>query len=292
MTKIVCSMTTIPNRLNDSKLENTLKSLTNQSRKFDVIYLTLPQFSRRLNKPYPRPPDNIKQYCQIVYCNLDYGPITKIMGGLLMEKDPETIIITCDDDVIYPMTLVEELLKQHQKYPHSAIGSAGFNIGTFPFYISVAMNQKKNRNKWWFNMEINDGMLIDVLCGYAGVLYLRKFFPNSLEEITRGLLQYPMKDKNVFLHDDIMLSSYLNSKDIPRRLTIVSDVSNDVNMNYGLSNDMLIFSTTFLKAIYKCYHWNLIKRRQSYNLLRCITTPIIILLVVIIIVVIIYVIKN
>ena len=31
----------------------------------------------------------------------DYGPATKLLGALLVEKDPATVVVTVDDDVTY-----------------------------------------------------------------------------------------------------------------------------------------------------------------------------------------------
>merc|ERR1719436_2364549 len=39
----------------------------------------------------------------------DYGPASKLLGALHLEKDPETILIVVDDDVRYHEKLVEQL---------------------------------------------------------------------------------------------------------------------------------------------------------------------------------------
>jgi len=38
------------------------------------------------------------------------GPATKLIPALRAESDPETILITIDDDVFYPPSLVQELV--------------------------------------------------------------------------------------------------------------------------------------------------------------------------------------
>ena len=78
-------------------------------------------------------------HVKVVYVDEDYGPVTKILGALLQEDDKNTVIITVDDDVIYPETLVEELLYHHYKFPNTALSSSGLSIGSYPFAYSVAL---------------------------------------------------------------------------------------------------------------------------------------------------------
>jgi hypothetical protein len=39
----------------------------------------------------------------------DWGPATKLLGALLLETDPDTVIITVDDDMMYNHNMVEWL---------------------------------------------------------------------------------------------------------------------------------------------------------------------------------------
>lgn len=246
MVRVVCSMTTIPSRMNH--IYPALQRLHSQTVPFDAIYLTLPRISARSKEVYPDPPDSIKRLCTVVKVKKDYGPVTKIVGGLMMESDPHTIIITCDDDVIYPTTLVSELLKYHNRYPKSAIGSAGLSIGYFPFYWSLAYNQKKD-SKWFHSHIPKRGKKIDILYGYAGVLYVRGFFP--FENIDRNFLSYTTASTDLFLNDDVLISCYLNSKGIERRICPVSDVSIS-GLKNGLADNGYIFVNSLRKAIKTC----------------------------------------
>ena len=40
---------------------------------------------------------------------IDWGPATKLIPTLSVETDPRTIIVTVDDDLDYPSTLIEHL---------------------------------------------------------------------------------------------------------------------------------------------------------------------------------------
>src|SRR5438045_920235 len=103
MVRVVASCTTLPDRYDNLKI--MLKSLKKQTHPLDEIYLTIPKRAHRLNKLYPSLPTEIKQICTPVYIDVDYGPITKIYGALAHETDSDTIIITVDDDNIYPPDL-------------------------------------------------------------------------------------------------------------------------------------------------------------------------------------------
>jgi hypothetical protein len=228
MKRVVASLTTMPDRYD--KIVKTLTSLNNQTRKLDAIYLGLPEKSKRMGIEYPVPNEEITKLCQIVKCD-DYGPITKLMGGLLSEEDPETIIISFDDDYMYPENLVESLLKHNEEYPNSAIGSSGMLLKyECPF---CAINP--NENSFVFKLAKikipDEGRRVDSLYGYPGALYLRKFFP-AKENLEKDFLKYALIDNNTFLNDDITISGYLSLHNIERRIfKDIPDVSNVLTKN-------------------------------------------------------------
>lgn len=284
-------MTTIPSRLTDQRLKRTLEGLNNQTYRFDKIYLTLPKFSARLNTPYPPIPQELLDYCEPVYIEKDYGPITKILGGLIKESDPNTIIITCDDDIIYPNTLVEEFLKRHQISPNSVLCFSGLTMGQFPGYISIVLAYDIFRYGWWFNLKVDPvkGRSIDILFGYGGALYLRKFFPLLWSDIKLNLLQYGQQHHDLFHHDDVMLSAYLSSQHIERRVFNAPFIVTNQMMNNALSkNDYfnLSFHCAFFRAISQSKH--LFRSWQSVDHLNTVTGGLIYILLIIILAIIMY----
>src|SRR5258708_7949627 len=110
--RVVATLTTLPDRYD--LLRNTLKSIVFQ---VDVVYLTLPLRAKRLNQEYPPLPDDITTMCRVIRTEFDYGPIMKLYGALLHERDPTTLIISVDDDIIYPPNLVASFLRRHQEHP-------------------------------------------------------------------------------------------------------------------------------------------------------------------------------
>lgn len=211
--RVVASLTTMPYRY--EKLLKTLKSLHNQTYKLDAIYLAVPKVSRRLNIEYPPVPNDISSLCTVVSCE-DYGPITKIYGALYCEEDSETIIITFDDDMFYPCDIVESLVKHHQKYPNSAIGSSGMLVKYNCPFCAITPNEDRfvyRIPKFYVPLE---GRRVDSIFGYPGALYIRKFFPKK--ENLNELFKYSLMNEDMFMNDDIVISGYLSLFNIERRI--------------------------------------------------------------------------
>lgn len=214
MLRVVCSMTTMPNQY--EKVIRTLESLHKQTYKLDAIYLSLPKISRRLGTPYSEVGPEIRRLCTVVPC-IDHGPITKIEGGLLMENDPNTIIITFDNDMVYPPIMVEELVKHHREYPNSAIGSSGMLLR----YKCPMCAITPNENNYLYNISKfpvpKEGRRVDSIYGYPGGLYVRKFFPSKhlLEE---QFFKHSLINEATLLNDDIMISGYLSLQNVERRI--------------------------------------------------------------------------
>lgn len=212
--RIVASLTTMPHQYD--KVIKTLESLHAQTYKLDEIYLSLPEISRRLKTKYPPVPKEISDKCTIIRTP-DHGPITKIYGGLLAENDPDTVIISFDNDMVYPDTMVEKLVENHKKYPNSAIGSAGMLLkNPCPF---CAINP--NENNYLYNISKffvpPEGRKVDSVYGYPGALYLRKFFPEK-SLLDEEFFKYALINEATLLNDDIIISGYLSLNNIERRI--------------------------------------------------------------------------
>ena len=212
--RVVASLTTMPDRY--FKTVKTLHTLNRQTYKLDAIYLSLPEKSRRLGIDYPPITEEMASLCTVVKC-IDYGPITKIVGGILSEDDPDTVIISFDDDMIYPHTLVEELMAHHQQFPNSALGSSGMLLK----YNCPMCAITPNEDNFLFRIPKfpvpDTGRRVDSIYGYAGALYVRKFFPEKAM-LESEFLKYALNERNMFINDDITISGYLSLQNIERRI--------------------------------------------------------------------------
>jgi hypothetical protein len=229
--RIVIGFTTIPSRCD--KLEETLVSLASQTMKPDAIYISVSKESRKEKKPYP-----IKELSKLVKRILpvgvgrvivleeDYGPLTKLMGPLMQESDPNTFIITVDDDQKYGERLVETLVRGAQQFPNSAVCLCGHVIGKFPNFWGFRCSRKDR--VWPLKLVyLEPGSRVDTIAGWCGVLYPRGVFgPSSSVGLDADAVatipdpgfeslrkeELPILDR----FDDLYISAWLDSRKVPR----------------------------------------------------------------------------
>jgi len=258
--RVAISLTTLPDRYDT--LYTTLQSLYNQIIKADVIYLTLPLRAKRLNKEYPDLPQKIKDLCTLVRCDVDYGPICKIYGALERETDPETIIITVDDDVIYPKDFIKIMVEKSKLKPKACITGSGVLIHNGYMSINTNFRGLTFLNGFMCGFPINNYRKIDIVQGISGVLYKRGFF-ESADKLYDKLYKYT-EDIDIFRSDDILLSSYLCSKNIKRitfkdmPLVTVSIATED-----ALSSNLTGMLKVFRNAVYKCQKLGLLHKLEK-----------------------------
>lgn len=203
--RVVVSMTTIPSNI--GSLNDTLTSLMKQTRTPDRIYINFPKVNRRTQEPYGDPPAWLTAFPGVAVNRLDedWGPVTKLAGCLHVETDPDTLIITFDDDKTYSPHIIEKLVHHAQMDASVAWGICGWGFMPFfppqrllPAYVPYALRGR-------------DGRGVQVLQGVCGAAYRRKFFPDL------ALLRAPAKE--CFTTDDIWISGYLNKQGVRRILT-------------------------------------------------------------------------
>lgn len=197
--KVILSMTTIPNRLCEVRegwgLRPNLENLLSLSYDNYEIHLNLPFFSSINNEEYLIPEwlleiqQNNKKL-KIFRCN-DYGSITKIVPTLLRITDPNQIIITVDDDLIYMDGFIEYLLFKKQTLIDSALGFAG--IGSYDGSCHLCTTLRKDTK-------------VKILEGYKTVLYQRKFFTEDF------FSEFVGKSWN----DDLVISAHLSKNKIDK----------------------------------------------------------------------------
>lgn len=207
---IVASLTTLPQRL--PYIRDVLNCLLKQTQPLDKIYLNIPYETLKGLKYTITPDLNeyfTKNRISIQRCK-DYGPITKLIPTLYAETDPETVIITFDDDVYISRYTVEKLLEKSKMYPNAVLSFSGFCVGDFPFKYQILSNNKVDKEVDWVQ-------------GVHSILYIRKFL--NPEELLKDVPNILKK------HDDHLVSSYLAKKGIPR-----------ISIGYDCKEYFMIFS--------------------------------------------------
>jgi hypothetical protein len=196
--RLVISLTTTPVRIQSTR--EMLTALADQDGKFSAILLNIPHRLTRTGETYEIPEwmDTIPGL-RINRC-ADYGPATKLLGALECESDPETLIVTVDDDVLYPAGLVAAYRRCAASNGAYVYCTTGFDI---PDPSAVAVELVRGA------LHVIDGHLMDVqvAAGFGSCLYKRSFFDVKIFDV----LNLP---DFLLYSDDLYISNYLASRDI------------------------------------------------------------------------------
>lgn len=192
--RLVVTMTTLPGR--EQSLMRTLQSLAQQTRKPDQIYLWLPRltgFQLDLNRIDPRVMvDNVD----------DLGPATKLLPTLALERDPDTRIVTADDDVEYPDVMLAKLTEASNESPEAAVGFTGWRLVSLVPHPVVEHYNEANPN-------CTTRHPVQVLEGTRGALYKRSFFAEDV-------FMHLARETAFRYHDDIFFGGYLAYRGVPK----------------------------------------------------------------------------
>jgi len=137
---LIIFLSTVPERLNDNSetgLKKVITSLCEQNDNDYEIHFEIPYIYKVTNNPYIIP-DWMYEY-KLKYPHLkifrpeDMGPATKFVPALLRIKNPETILLIVDDDLIYHPDMIKEHRRWQNEYPDKVIAYAGAGVKT-PMY--------------------------------------------------------------------------------------------------------------------------------------------------------------
>ena len=198
MTKVILTMTTIPNRLSypnpDGGIRPVIERMLNLTYENYELHLNIPLICKKTNEAYIIPEwlknisnDKLKMF----RCD-DYGALTKILPTIeRTDENEDVILITIDDDLEYMDGFIEYHLLKRETYPNSAIGFAGMS----------AINGSCH-----FCTTVKEDVRVKILEGYKTVSYRRNFFKEDFQTEFFG------KSWN----DDILISAYLGKHNIEK----------------------------------------------------------------------------
>jgi hypothetical protein len=239
-TNFCVTLTTIPSRLEN--LHKTIDSINKQTLKPNKIFLNVPIKYYRFPGLTISNNELKKFESELVKINRcdDFGPATKIMGGLndVLKFDCGIII---DDDHIYNDKMCEIFIREFEKERNN-----------YSYYIQKIFNIDM--------AQCADGFLIN--CEY-------------LNEVNKFYNLYVKKNKNLFLDDDLWLSIYLQiikktkivnlidrfTKETGEDLvydihTSVDALSNDIHSPKKFFNRRKIAKIEYIKFRFKNYFNN------------------------------------
>jgi len=214
--RIVVSFSTIPSRV--KYVPDVVKRLETQTIKPDAIYACIPHYSKRMKREYHV--DFDARGFEVVRCE-DYGPATKLLGCIDKENDPNTMIITIDDDQEYRPDMIERLVAHANVYPNCAIA-----------YRTLSQELSGTVCHPFYNVSNPNAYYVE---GFGGVLYRRSFITPQMNEYFKKNLS-----KECFLSDDLVISTWLEINGIPRMKLCGSDSRDtieDINAHNPLNEE-------------------------------------------------------
>lgn len=189
---IIGGMTTIPSRIND--LKATINSIKNQIYPISKLILTIPYALKRNGQTYNIPKwIEDDDFIHILRMD-DFGPVCKLLGPLEYSRNPNTIIITFDDDTIYSDDTVKNLMIGYMIYPNAAFATS-----------SLQFRMIKGNPQ--FKTQYIPGPT-RILEGWGGALYKRSFFNKDIHDMLPN-------SYHCFFSDDLIISNYLRKHNIP-----------------------------------------------------------------------------
>jgi hypothetical protein len=127
---IYISISTIPPRLKN--LNESIRSLLNQTRKPDKIFINIPYKYKRFSETIEdnQIPKFDSSIVEVTRCE-DCGPGTKLLGSLnKLEKN--SLVILVDDDHFYEDYMIEKLFYFYSKAPNNAYSFYVYPLENFP----------------------------------------------------------------------------------------------------------------------------------------------------------------
>lgn len=250
------SLTTSPLRL--PKILAVLATL-------DTTYVTninivLPErYGRNKEKYSKKAIDLVSNFpkVRIIRTKKDYGPITKMIPVIRKVKDPKAIIISIDDDIGYPIGMVNEFIYQKVvKHPNAVIESTDEGGQDFRNDIS---NFKKI-----FPGKKPKKPFVDMVEGWLGVAYSKNLVNDSEMEQIADL------SKECLLSDDLVISYILSKHNVPVAKIKNKYLGYQLSYLYGSGPDALhkgggtgkvhkvgAFSDDFNKEKYEICLWDI-----------------------------------
>jgi hypothetical protein len=212
MTDTIISLTTIPPRFNE--IGQTLESLLAQTADIKAIQIWIPKTYRREEfNGYTLP--TMPKGVEIMQCEMDYGPATKILPAARQYSGEDINIIYCDDDEYYDSGFAKLLIDTSLEKPNQCIAICGKNVEsvdyeahvnawTFKLYSVLTLEFYRKFYKKKYRVIRPGAGPVDIAQGFGGVLVRPEYFGETAFEIPDIL----------WTVDDIWLSGQMCKKGV------------------------------------------------------------------------------
>lgn len=187
--EVIVSLTSHGERLKNVHM--TIRSIFNQTYKADKIILYLGSDVSMTDLPNTL--TNLKEYgLEIRYMQENIKSHKKYFYA--MKEFPTSLIVTIDDDLLYPSELIENLIKMHNHFPQAVIASRVHEI-----YLDSYGKVLPYRKWGWESDAVQDAPSFKYLAtGCGGILY-------PPETLAPDMLNIDLIQKLALQADDLWL---------------------------------------------------------------------------------------
>ena len=232
--RVIVSLTTYSRRIGN--IPTVLETIFNQTTTPDLVVLNL-----AIDEIIP---DEVQKYIDSKPIEVNRVPDTKVFKKLIptLKKYPNDVVISIDDDWLYPTEMIEDFVSVHNKYPNYPISGNKSAFCCMQCHCGCASLQKGSFLGDYLN-EIDyelisscpsDDMVYTYLSNLAGHPYIR----------TQGLYFHNMKPFNAvngyseMMSDQTIIQSYLY---LLKRYGMVNGIKFYMDDDYGnfIVNDIV-----------------------------------------------------
>jgi len=205
MVRIITTGTVIPTR--EESVIRAIKSIQDGRVKPDALYINIPRRYARFKEPLdPQLIPKLKEMgVHVNEIDEDRACFNKILPTLEFEKDPETLIVTMDDDMTYSPNYIGGLLAAHEQMG-GVVGYSGL------WYPESAKKNGSDPLRYYVIQE--HGARAEILENGFGTmlpLWAVRGFP-YIEPLG------PDMDPTFYLSDDYVMGRFYDFKNIPKRV--------------------------------------------------------------------------
>jgi len=224
---IIVNFTTTPERV--AYIQPMLESLKNQTLSGFKTILWLSNFYKRSGRSMNKKdvPVFIHSYDVEVRFTEDYGSNTKLLPALKAFKDPNSILLTVDDDTCYPPDWLKGLIKATKTDSSKAYGYRAKvfqrRFLKFPFIKQRPLKPLNyNYSETIILTDPTASISVDILTGVWGICYRRSFFNDDYFNLNSC--------KPAHHNDDIWANGHLARNQVERICLGLEGSFQDIDM--------------------------------------------------------------
>jgi hypothetical protein len=253
--KVYVSLTTSPKRI--QYVPHVLRSLDLEM--VEKIFIAIPERYGRDGSVYEIPQELLDfPKVQFLRIPVDLGPITKLLPAAeyVQSMDPDSLIITIDDDVGYPKGMIAEYVHAIVQRDRTVVGMRGFDMSYWKIHDFAFPKPLSG--------PLGNHPQVQILEGFCGIAYRAKHVDVELMKHLSRKDRFP----ECFVSDDLVISFALALSKVDRVAvsTRFYNIKKICPLKYGFEADALHQGGgTDLHVINNPIGLNALKYRKSYS---------------------------